>query len=75
MYLALGSFGYEALASIVGLRPRPRFGHGVEVGSPDGRVILCSFHPSQQNTFTGRLTAEMLDDVMVRAKVLAGYGP
>ena len=75
VYLALGSFGYEALASVVGLRPRPRFGHGVEVASPDGRVILCSFHPSQQNTFTGRLTAEMLDDVMARAKVLAGYGP
>ena len=75
VYLALGSFGYEALASVVELRPRPRFGHGVEVASPDGRVILCSFHPSQQNTFTGRLTAEMLDDVMARAKALAGYGP
>ena len=71
VYVALGAFAYEALAGIVGLRPRPRFGHGVEAPLPDGRVVLCSFHPSQQNTFTGRLTEDMLDAVFQRALVLA----
>ena len=37
--------------------------------------IICSFHPSQQNTFTGRLTEEMLDDVFIRARELGGLEP
>jgi uracil-DNA glycosylase family 4 len=71
VYVALGAFAYEALAGVIGLRPRPRFGHGVEAPLADGRTVLCSFHPSQQNTFTGRLTEDMLDAVFERALVLA----
>ncbi len=66
--VALGSFAYEAVCALRGLRPRPRFGHLAEVDLPDGRKLVCSFHPSQQNTFTGRLTESMLDAVFQRAK-------
>jgi uracil-DNA glycosylase len=67
VYVALGAFAYEALCRVHAVRPRPKFGHGVEVGLVDGRTILCSFHPSQQNTFTGKLTREMLDAIFTRA--------
>jgi uracil-DNA glycosylase family 4 len=67
--VCLGQYAYDNVAALVGLRPRPRFGHGVEV-PVDGRTIVCSFHPSQQNTFTGRLTESMLDDVFARARAL-----
>jgi uracil-DNA glycosylase family 4 len=75
VFVALGAFGYQAVASILGVRPRPKFGHGIEVAAPDGRTILCSFHVSQQNTFTGRLTEPMLDAVFARARELAGLAP
>ena len=67
----LGAFAYEVLTSLLAVRPRPRFTHGLEVPLPDGRTIVCSFHPSQQNTFTGKLTEEMLDGVFLRARQLA----
>jgi uracil-DNA glycosylase family 4 len=73
--VCLGSFAYEAFAGIVGLRPRPKFGHLVEAPLADGRTIVCSFHPSQQNTFTGRLTEPMLDAVFHRAVALADDAP
>lgn len=73
--VALGGFAYQVLCAHLGVRPRPRFGHGVEVATPDGRTIICSYHVSQQNTFTGRLTEEMLDAVFARARELAGLGP
>jgi len=72
VYLVLGGFGYQGLATFLGLRPRPRFAHGLEVPLPDGRTILCSYHVSQQNTFTGRLTPEMFDAVLRRARELTG---
>ena len=68
--VCLGGFAYEAVCSEFGVRPRPKFGHGVEVETPSGLTLLCSYHPSQQNTFTGRLTEPMLDDVFRRAAEL-----
>jgi uracil-DNA glycosylase len=70
--VCLGQFGFQAACAHFGLRPRPKFGHGVEVAIGDGPTLICSFHPSQQNTFTGRLTEPMLDAVFARAVELAG---
>jgi uracil-DNA glycosylase family 4 len=67
----LGQIGYQAVAAELGVRPRPRFAHGAEVPLADGRTIVCSYHVSQQNTFTGRLTEAMLDAVFERARSLA----
>ncbi len=76
--VCLGAFAWDAALRILvdglGLerpRPRPRFGHGAEAGA-GGYVLLGCFHPSQQNTFTGRLTEAMLDDVFARARMLTG---
>jgi len=71
VFVALGQFGYAVTAGLLGVAPRPKFGHGTEVGVGDGRVIICSFHPSQQNTFTGRLTPAMIDAVFERAGELS----
>jgi uracil-DNA glycosylase len=74
--VVLGSFGYEALwraltgAGIELPRPRPRFAHGLEVPTPRATILGC-YHPSQQNTFTGRLTQPMLDAILTRARELA----
>ncbi len=72
--VVLGQFAYEVVSRLLGIRPRPRFGHGVEVPAPGGRTVVCSYHPSQQNTFTGKLTEPMLDAVFRRAAELAGLG-
>jgi len=79
--LALGAFGWHALlATLTELgwdvpRPAPAFAHGAEAAlvTPDGRsvTLLGCFHVSQQNTFTGRLTPQMLDDFPVRAVALS----
>jgi uracil-DNA glycosylase family 4 len=74
--LPLGAYGWDAafsaIAATTGVdpRPRPRFGHGAE--ATVGRyAVVGSYHPSQQNTFTGRLTPAMLRDVLARAHELA----
>ncbi len=83
--VCLGGYAWQALWPVLGdtgftvPRPRPRFGHGVEVtlGSavPGQDVVLMGcYHPSQQNTFTGRVTPGMLDAVFQRARGLAGLG-
>ncbi|MSV88644.1 MAG: uracil-DNA glycosylase [Actinobacteria bacterium] len=72
VFVALGRIGYDATCAMLGVRPKPKFGHGVEVPAGAGeRTILCSYHVSQQNTFTGRLTEPMLDSVFARACELA----
>jgi len=68
--VALGSFAHGSVASLLGLRPRPPFGHGSEAEVAPGRRLLGSYHPSQQNTFTGKLTEEMFDAVFARAREL-----
>jgi uracil-DNA glycosylase family 4 len=73
--VALGAFAWDgALRAFVALgvtaRPRPRFGHAAEAEVGPYRLLGC-FHPSQQNTFTGKLTPAMLEAVFERARVLA----
>lgn len=73
--VCLGTFGYDAACRYFGVRPKPKFGHGVEVPlAPFGRpdlTLVCSYHVSQQNTFTGRLTEDMLDAVFATARTIA----
>jgi uracil-DNA glycosylase len=101
--VALGGFAYDSVCALLDVRPRPRFGHGVQVPGvqvpgvqtpgvetpvvavpgvevpPAGRpTVIASYHPSQQNTFTGRLTEAMLDAVFAAAREVAwpaGAGP
>jgi uracil-DNA glycosylase family 4 len=70
--VCLGGFAWDAGLRLLapGSRPRPRFGHGAEHRLPEGRLLLGCYHPSQQNTFTGRLTEEMIDSVLERAREL-----
>lgn len=70
--VCLGAFAYEAACAEFGVKPRPKFGHGVEVVSPSGVVLVCSFHPSQQNTFTGRLTEPMFDAIFTQVQKIVG---
>ena len=73
----LGGMAYAQVLRVLNSRgvilpkPRPRFAHGLEIDlRPSGPVLVASYHPSQQNTFTGRLTEPMLDAVFARAREL-----
>ncbi len=71
VFVALGAIGYGAIAHELNVKPRPKFAHGLEVTTPSGHIVICSYHVSQQNTFTRRLTAEMLDAIFARAVDIA----
>jgi uracil-DNA glycosylase family 4 len=81
--VVLGGFGWQALLPVLGSagwtipRPRPVFGHGahVELAGPWPLHVFGSYHVSQQNTFTGRLTPAMLEDVLRTAAAAAGTTP
>jgi uracil-DNA glycosylase family 4 len=73
VFLALGQIGWKAVVEEAIRRdwiasPRPKFGHGAEVNLSPGRWLIGSYHPSQQNTFTGRLTEAMFDRVFRTAR-------
>jgi len=77
LVVCLGGFAWDtalrlrAAAGLQNPRPRPRFGHNALFDVGDRLPLLGCFHPSQQNTFTGRLTETMMDTVLERARVLA----
>lgn len=74
--LCLGAFAWDGVLKVLAARgdeiprPKPKFAHGAEA-QVGGLTMLGTYHPSQQNTFTGRLTPEMLDSVLARATELA----
>lgn len=82
VFVALGQFAYEGLLRTgaagnpsEGPRRRARFAHRLELPLEGGRTLLCSYHPSQRNVFTGLLTAEMFDGVLARAAELGAPPP
>jgi uracil-DNA glycosylase family 4 len=73
--VALGRIGFDAYVTLLGTRgvtmkPRPAFGHAVAHRLPNGQTLVGCYHPSRQNTNTGKLTASMLDDVFRKVKRL-----
>ncbi len=71
--VCLGAFAWDAAMRLLEVRPKPKFSHGAE-HEAGSLVLLGCYHPSQQNTFTGVLTPEMLEEVLSRARELSGPG-
>jgi uracil-DNA glycosylase len=74
--VALGRIGFDAYLQMlkgrgIGIRPRPRFAHGSIDLLPNGQTLIGCYHPSRQNTNTGKLTAPMMSDIFRRARKLA----
>jgi uracil-DNA glycosylase len=80
--VCLGGFAWQAIWPVLGRcrfalpRPRPAFGHGTEIRlrnpqAPGEVLLIGCYHPSQQNTFTGRVTPAMLDAIFARARSAA----
>ena len=74
--VCLGAFAWDAALRLFGVRPKPKFSHGAEyeVDEAGSLVLLGCYHPSQQNTFTGVLTPEMLDAILSRAREFSATG-
>lgn len=74
--VALGKLAFDQVVRQFGpadTERRPAFSHGARVDLPGGRILIGSYHPSRQNTQTGRLTPRMFEGVFRRARRLAGY--
>jgi uracil-DNA glycosylase family 4 len=69
--VCLGAYAWDAACRLLAIAPKPRFGHGAEHRVAGGPLLIGCFHPSQQNTFTGKLTEEMTDSVFERAREAA----
>jgi uracil-DNA glycosylase len=76
--IALGRIGFEAYLNylkrhgVITSKSEYQFGHGLEYEMPDGRLLICSYHPSMQNTLTGKLTEKMFLQIFLRARKLLG---
>jgi uracil-DNA glycosylase family 4 len=75
--VALGKIGFDAYLNLLkhrgaGIKPKPEFGHGVGHALPNGHVLLGCYHPSRQNTHTGKLTPRMMDDVFKKVREVLG---
>lgn len=72
--IALGKIAFDAFLAAYREnggqvpKPRPKFGHGLSVELPEGVRLICSYHPSQQNTFTGKLTKPMFENIFAQAR-------
>ena len=67
VFVALGAMASASISSHLKLSPKPRFEHGKHVILPDSKYLLFSYHPSQYNLFTGRITQQMMNDIISQA--------
>lgn len=72
--LCLGQMAYRQMTRLLNIKRPPHFAHGLEVPLSNGRTLLCSYHPSQQNTFTRVLTWDAWRSIFERARTLTGPG-